>query len=262
VTRDFRNARVSSIHHSERNRKEKTAMRKLMSKRISALFVALLLCAVSSVSGARTNAQDRGEAKKTCLVRICLAMPKAQMGAGNNAEAIAAVRESFAEYLKGPTLEVAALTARLPSQAMEEARLNHCDYVLFTSLVHKKSGGNSLFRKAMGDIASGGAADVSTTVSVIPTGSKAGSGVGSATSAAFAKAASETTVTGARMAADLAATIGTKDELRLEYTLKATEGRTLLAKSEKVNARLDREDLLTLLVEKAGEAIAAAVIKR
>jgi len=252
----------SAIHHSERNRKEKTAMRKLMSKRISSLFVALLLCAVSLVSGARTNAQDREAAKRAGLVRICLAVPKAQMGVANNAEAIAAVRESFAEYLKGPTLEVAALTARLPSQAMEEARLSHCDYVLFTSLVHKKSSGNSLFRKAMGDVASGGAADVSTAVSRIPTGSTSGSGVGSATSAGFAKAASETAVTGARRTADLAATMGTKDELKLEYVLKATDGRTLLAKSEKVNARLDREDLLTPLVEKAGEAIAAAVTKR
>ena len=91
--------------------------------------------------------------KKEGTVRIGIATPKAQLTAGDAAQAAEAVRNTFASYLGGPTVEVIALTARLPSQALEEAKQSGCDYVLHASLTQKKGGGGGMFGRALGNIA-------------------------------------------------------------------------------------------------------------
>jgi hypothetical protein len=80
-------------------------------------------------------------------------MPKAQMTAGDSAPAAAALRNTFAAYLNSPNIELVALNARLPSQALEEAKQSNCDYVLYVSLTQKQGGGG-MFGKALGNIAS------------------------------------------------------------------------------------------------------------
>ena len=76
--------------------------------------------------------------------RICLAPTKAEMVGGNAETAVTAVRETFTSFLTGPSLSVTPLTARLVSQAREEAKQANCPYVLITSIKHQRKQDNGL----------------------------------------------------------------------------------------------------------------------
>jgi hypothetical protein len=52
-----------------------------------------------------------------------------------------------------------------------------------------------------------------------------------------------------------------KDELTLKYRLESGSGAVLAEKSEKQKAKSDGEDLLTPVVQRAAEAVAAAVAR-
>ncbi|HVF26612.1 MAG TPA: hypothetical protein VM943_00130, partial [Pyrinomonadaceae bacterium] len=182
--------------------------------------------------------------KKAGVVRIGIVTPKAQMTSGDSAQAAEAVRNTFASFLNGPTIEVVSLTARLPSQALEEARLGQCDYVLYTSLTQKKGGGGGLFGRALGSV--GGVA-----VGHIPVNTR-----GEAAARSVAVSSIHTT-------ANIASSIKAKDELSLEYKLESTEGaRPGVANTAKGKAKSDGEDVLTPLVERAAEAVVAAATKK
>jgi hypothetical protein len=61
----------------------------------------------------------------------------------------------------------------------------------------------------------------------------------------------------------LAASTRAKDELRLEYKLASANGTAqLVSKTEKTKAEADGVDLLTPLVDRAAETIAAAVARK
>ena len=91
-----------------------------------------------------TNITNSSSPKKPGVIRIGLLMTEA-------------LRNSFASHLNGPGIEVVTLQVRQPSQAMEEARKNECDYVLLASTTVKKGGG-SMFGRAIGNIAGSTAA--------------------------------------------------------------------------------------------------------
>jgi hypothetical protein len=174
------------------------------------------------------------------VVRIGLVKPKVQMGSGDAAQSAEAVRGILADYLSGPTIEVALLNARLPSQFAEEARQADCDFTLTSALVHRRAGeGGSVLGKALGNFAGHGGyipgSDAVKTVIV--------SGV-------------------MKTAADFASSIKAKDEMRLEFQLDSPgASKPLLKQSAKARAAADGEDLLTPLVEKAAEAVGAALSK-
>jgi hypothetical protein len=63
------------------------------------------------------------------------------------------------------------------------------------------------------------------------------------------------------VAYDFASSTKTKDELSLTYHLESAAGKVLVDETEKRKAQSDGEDLLTPVVEKAAEAVAAAVAK-
>ena len=233
----------------------------------------------------RAIANDRNADGKAESVRLCLAVPKVQMVDGKNNEAITGLREAFTSYLKGPTLEIVALTARPSAQAMEESRQSKCDYVLFNSLVHKKGTSKSggVLGKALNDIANSTAAQIPATKAANTAANApeniaanapentaentaantARSAVLSATRSAAQSAARTAADAGLQELNNIAASIQAKDELKLEYKLQAVGGAApLLEKSEKARAGSDGEDVITPLVEKAGEAIGAAVVKK
>ena len=177
---------------------------------------------------------------------ICLAPASVQVAAGKSEEAVQAVREVFVSFLSGPTLKVTPLTSRLASQAKEEAQQGHCRYILFVTLTHKKKGGSNLFTRAAGEAAG-------TAVWHIPGGGSAGS------------AAARTAATSVASSAlrGVSSNVKAKDEMTLDYRLEAGDGSApLLAKSEKVKAKSDGEDLLTPLVERAAGAIANTVTRK
>jgi hypothetical protein len=173
------------------------------------------------------------------VVRIGLVKPKVQMGSADAAQAAETVRGILADYLSGPTIEVALLNARLPSQVAEEARQADCDFTLTSSLMHRRGGeGGGILGKALGNLGGSG---------YIPGGNAVQSMI----------------VTGVvRTAADFASSIKAKDEMRLEFQLDSPgASKPALKQSTKARAAADGEDLLTPLVERAAEAVGAAVTK-
>jgi len=178
--------------------------------------------------------------KKPGVIRIGLALPKVQVTAGDTAQSAEAVRSSFASRLNTPSVEVVMLNAASAS----EARQKQCDYMLSVSMTVKKGGGGSMFGRTIGNIAGSAAGH-------IPGGSTAGSA-----------AARSATVAGVYTAATIADNVKAKDELTLDYRLdRADSPNTVLAETGKAKAKSDGEDILSPQVDKAAQAILAAVKK-
>jgi len=177
--------------------------------------------------------------------RICLAPPTAQMASGSATEAANAVKESFTAYLTGPSLTISPLVARLPSQAREEAKLASCPYVLFAALKHERKQGSGMLGRMAGSAVEATAWELRGAV-------PSGAGRVAANAAANAAAAA---------ARSVATNVKSKDEITLDYRLEAGDGTIVVKSAGKAKADSDGQDLLTPLVEKAAESIAAAVLK-
>jgi len=182
--------------------------------------------------------------KKPGVLRIGIMLPRVQLTSGDSAQAAETLRKSFAGYLNGPTIEVVTLSARLPAQALDEARQSQCDYILSASMNVKKGGGGSMFGRAVGNIAGSAAGHIP--------------GGGSATTGAARSAA----ITGVYTTAAIASSIKAKDELSLEYKLDSVEtSKTVLSNTAKAKAKSDGEDILTPSVETAARTIVSTVKK-
>ena len=177
---------------------------------------------------------------------VAIVLPSA---AGVEGDALAfsnSLRDLFASYLTGPSVRAISLEARLASQAVEEARTKECGHVLVTKITKKRDGGSG-WGKALGQAA----------------GSAAYYGVPYAGGGAAAAAARGAIVAGAHAVSSMASTTRAKDELTLEFRLGTVD--TVLRaspKTEKAKAKSDGEDLLTPLVEKASESIAATILRK
>ena len=179
------------------------------------------------------------------VTQICLA-PAAVETAPTGVDPVSAVRETFISFLTGPTLTAEPLSARLPSQVREEAKLNGCAFLLFPTIKHeRKTGGGGLFGKVASEAVQQGAYSVSGSTSSTVGRVVAGAAAGAATGAA----------------SDYASSSRVKDELTLSYRLESASGAALLEKSEKRKAKTDGEDLLTPLVQRAAEGIAVTAAK-
>ncbi|HEX6650426.1 MAG TPA: hypothetical protein VF075_12835 [Pyrinomonadaceae bacterium] len=182
------------------------------------------------------NITSNTSEKKPGVIRVGLVMPQVQVNAGDPTQTAEAVRNSFAQYLKGSNVEVMSLAARVPSAATEEARRSQCDYVLYVSMTVKKGGGGGMFSRAIGNIAGAAAGNIN-------------NGAGRAAA-----------VTGVYTTAAIASNIKAKDEVSLEYRLEKTEtAATLLTNSAKAKAKSDGEDVLTPLIEAAAQSIMSTI---
>jgi len=211
--------------------------------RVQVLTVFVFTAAGVSPSAAQAVAggQVSFPPETTC---IAVVLPSVQGVDGSATEVASAVRELFTSYLTGPSLRTVPLEARLASQAIEEARQKDCGQVLVTTLTRKRSGGSALGR-ALGQAA----------------GTAAWSVPGVAgTGGAVARGA---VIAGAQAVSSLAGSTKAKDEMRLDYKISPLDA-AASAKPEtlKVKAAADGEDILTPLVEKASEAIAAGLAKK
>ena len=179
------------------------------------------------------------------VARICVAPATAQVASGSTTEAANAVREGFTSYLTGPTLAVTPLTARLASQAREEAKLASCPYVLFTAWKHERKQGSGLLGKMASGAVQGSAWELR----------------GAAQSAAGRVAANAAANAAAEAARAVSGNVKSKDEVTLDYRLETGDGTIVLKSAGKAKAESDGQDLLTPLIERAAEAVAAAVLK-
>src|SRR5690606_10474039 len=79
-----------------------------------------------SASGDRLRTQDQGKADGS----IALILPGVSGVEGRATDYGAGLRELFASFLKGPSMQVPMLEARLPALAIQEAQQKGCDNVL------------------------------------------------------------------------------------------------------------------------------------
>jgi hypothetical protein len=184
-------------------------------------------------------------AKKEGVIRVGVAFPKATSAEGIDAGQLAeAVRTTMVNYLTGPALEVVPLQARLPQQIELEAKQKEVDFVVYSTVAHKKGGGGGGFGGFLRAAA--------------PVASMAGYGGGYAGSVA-SSVASTTIYT----AAELASSVKAKDELTLDYKLMSSKGGSpVIAKTLKAKAKSDGEDILSQLIEQAASAVLAEATKK
>src|SRR5688500_16269960 len=197
--------------------------------------------ALAVLAASTLGAQD--PASKTT---ICLAPATAQMASGSSADGATAVRETLGSYLTGPTLAVAPLTARLTSQAREEAKQASCSYVVFTTMkLERNKSGGGLFGKIVGEAVQSSAYELR---------GRAGSAAGRVVTTAAASAAAEAART-------FATNVKTRDELTFDWRLESLDGAVVAKNSARAKASSDGQDLLTPMVERAAEAIAGAAVR-
>ena len=194
-------------------------------------------------SNSSDNTEQPVTAKKPGTIRIGLAAVKTgAVGDGITAgDLAAAIRNSLAEYLKVPNVEVVNLDAKLASAIEAEAKEKECDYVVHASVSHKKGGGGgfgSMFGQALGATVG--------RVGIGQTGSTVGNIAGQIATQSIVSAAT------------VSSTMKAKDEITLDLRLNKA-GADVLAKQFKAKAKSNGDDIISQIVEQAAQAIVTAV---
>jgi hypothetical protein len=157
------------------------------------------------------------------------------MNAGNLASAVQA---TLTEKLKAPNVEAVPIQATVLSQIEAEARQKECDYIVYTTVSHKKGGGG--FGSVFGSTAAQVAA------ATVPYG-------GSTTAAIATNTAASVVV----------ADIKAKDELTVDVRLeKPGAGYPAFSKPFKGKAKSAGEDIVTPPTTQAAQALIEAATKK
>lgn len=216
--------------------------------------VALLALVSSTTAWADNKAATAPVIAKS---RICLVLPKAQLGQGSSGADVAEpVRQTLLAYLTGPATELIPLSARIPIQVDAEAQQTGCEYVLYTSVTQKKGGGFGKLLAAAAPLAS-----------VLPgIGGMGGNygammaaqGMASAAASAATQSAQEEAMAALNGATQ--ANIKKGDQVTLEYKLmKPGLAAPFATKSAAVKAEENGEDLLSPLIEQTATEVLTAV---
>jgi hypothetical protein len=216
------------------------------------LAASLALAAVATATTA--HAAEPAAATKA---RICLVLPRAQLGQGTSGEDVSEpVRQTMLSYLNGPTTDLVALQARIPVQIDAEAQQYGCQYVLYTSVAQKEGGGFGKFLKKAAPLAG-----------MIPgvgamTGSYGAMMAGQVVAQAAATAAAQSAQEEAMEAISGASKNNIKkgDQVMLEYQLMKTGMvEPFAAKSASAKAKENGEDLLSPLIEQTATDVLNSV---
>jgi hypothetical protein len=178
--------------------------------------------------------------KKAGIIRIGIVTVKADKTAENiNAANLAtAVQTTLNEKLKAPNVEAIPIQATVLAQIETEAREKECDYLVYTTVSHKKGGGG------FGSSIMGSAATIA--AGTVPYG-------GSATAAIAANAATTVVV----------ADIKARDEVTVDVRLeKPGAGYPAFAKAFKGKAKSAGEDIVTGPTTQAAQALIEAATKK
>lgn len=190
-----------------------------------------------SSTSSRTNDPPKAEG----VIRIGIVTPRVTSAGGGrsgNSEA-SSLRETFSSFLAGSNIETIDLKARLEGLALTEAHRRECDFVLYTTLIRKRSSPSS-----------GGG----------PLNSIMGGGVGSKVPGS--RTAQDIASEAGRVSGVLAGFARANDEITFEYKLvTSVGGRPVAAKATKQKVKKDNEDVLTPMIESAAQAIVDVTIK-
>ena len=179
-------------------------------------------------------------AKKAGVIRIGVVTVKADKTAeGMNAANLAtAVQATLQEKLKAPNVEAIPIQATVLNQIEAEARQKECDYLVYTTVSHKKGGGG--FGSVFGSTAAQVAA------ATVPYG-------GSTTAAVATNTAASVVV----------ADIKAKDELTVDVRLeKPGAGYPAFTKQYKGKAKSAGEDIVTPPTTQAAQGVIEAATKQ
>jgi hypothetical protein len=179
--------------------------------------------------------------KKAGIIRIGVVTVKTdKVAEGMNASNLAnAVQATLTEKLKATNVEAIPIQATVLSQIEAEARQKECDYLVYTTVSHKKGGGGG-FGSVFGSTAAQVAA------ATVPYG-------GSTTAAIATNTAASVVV----------ADIKAKDELTVDVRLeKPGAGYPAFAKPFKGKAKSAGEDIVTPPTTQAAQALIEAATKK
>ena len=209
----------------------------------------------SPTSGLAANIRNSSQAdapsaangpKKAGTIRIGLAEVKTgKIGEGITASDLAAaVRNTMASFLKVPNIEVVTLDARLASAIESEAQQKECDFIILTTVSHKKGGGGFGMFKSLAPVLG----------NVVPMAGAAG-GVGGQIAGSVASTAIIT-------AANVSGNVKSKDEITLDLKLTKLGGAPAFAQVYKAKAKSDGEDIISQIIEQAAQSIVDTVGKQ
>jgi len=209
-----------------------------------ALTAAILTTLLASAAISGQGAAPPPQPASTAPACVAIMLPSARGVDGDATVFSTSLRELFMSYLTGPSIRAIALDAKLPAQAIEEARQKECGYLLLTTVTRVRHDGNGVGR------ALGRAAGTAASYGIPYGGSVAGS------------AARSAAVAGAYAISSMSYATKAKDEITLDYRIGTLDRVTNAPMtSQKEKAKQDGEDLLTPMVENASGAIAAVVSK-
>lgn len=176
--------------------------------------------------------------KKAGMIRIGVVTVKpGNVAEGMNAANLAtAVQATLSEKLKAPNVEAVPIQATVLNQIEAEARQKECDFLVYTTVSHKKGGGG------FGSVFGGTAAQIAGNTI----------GYGSTAGAIAANAATTAVVT----------EIKARDEVTVDVRLeKPGAGYPAFSKQFKGKAKSAGEDIITPPTTQAAEALIAAATK-
>ena len=177
--------------------------------------------------------------KKAGVIRIGVVTVKTEKTAeGMNAANLAtAVQTTLTENLKAPNVEAVSIQATALKEIEAEARQKECDYLVYTTISHKKGGGG------FGSMIGGTAASI------------AGNTIGYGSTAAAVATNTATSV--------VVADIKAKDELTVDVRLeKPGAGYPAFSKPFKGKAKSAGEDIVTPATTQAAQALLEAATKK
>ncbi|HJT65975.1 MAG TPA: hypothetical protein VJ749_05950 [Pyrinomonadaceae bacterium] len=195
--------------------------------------------AVSPSTPATTTPAPTVGPKKAGMIRIGIVTVKPgavaeNMNAGNLA---GAVQATLTEKLKAPNVEVISIQATVLNQIEAEARQKECDFLVYTTVTHKKGGGG------FGSVFGGTAAQIAGNTI----------GYGSTAAAVAANAATSAAI----------ADVKAKDELTVDVRLeKPGAGYPAFSKQFKGKAKTAGEDIVTAPTTQAAQALIEAATKQ
>jgi hypothetical protein len=224
---------------------------------ILAFSTALALAFATTGAAATKATAPPAPAAPTPKTKICLVLPKAQLGQGTNGEDVAEpVRATLTAYLGGPATELIPLTARIPIQIDAEAQVTGCEYVLYSTVTQKKGGGFGKMFAAAAPIATmaGGMAGMGGNYATMM-GAQV---VASAATSAAAQSAQQEAMEALGGAAKT--NIKKGDQITLEYKLmKAGVAEPVAVQSAVAKAKENGEDLVSPLIEQAATQVLTAI---
>jgi hypothetical protein len=189
--------------------------------------------------------------------KICLVLPKAQLGQGTSGADVAEpVRATLTAYLGGPATELIPLNARIPIQIDAEAQEAGCEYVLYSSVTQKKGGGFGKMLSAAAPIAgmAAGMGGMGGNYGAM----MAGQAVAQAATTAAAQSAQQEAMEALGGAAK--SNIKKGDQITLEYKLvKPGVAEPVSAQSAVAKAKETGEDLVSPLIEQAATQVLTTI---